>query len=226
MDYRELVVVIVIILIIVVICVVSWSKFKGNSDIPNSTDVDNTEMSKLNSFYYKDGKYVYYAPLTEVFSELIQMRRDDIIDGNIYHLFFWTQRVEISNKISISLFGALFDKTNEFAITNLPIYMNRVNYKEFPLKVDDDHEMNLNYYENIVLKLDISGLTFGSNDNEYDLTDANKGETRVEDIKMMDYGLITFQYFETDGGKVKLYSCFKTDDENKAEEYLLKTYTN
>lgn len=226
MDYQTSVVVIAIILIIVIVCVVSWSKFKGNSDIPNSLDVNNVEMSKLNSFYYKDGKYVYYAPLTEVFSELMQMKRDDIIDGTICHLFFWTQRVEISNKISISLFGALFDKTNEFAQTNLPIYMNRVNYKDFPLKVDDDHEMNLNYYENIVLKLDISGLTFGTDDDEYDLTDASDSETRVEDIKMMEYGLITFQYFETDGVKIKLLSCFKTDDENKAEEYLLKTYTN
>lgn len=104
--------------------------------------------------------------------------------------------------------------------------MNRVNYKEFPLKVNDNHELNLNYYENIVLKLDISGITSGSNNNEYDLTDASDSETRIEDIGMMEYGLITFQYFETDGGKVKLYSCFKTDDESKAEEYLNKTYAN
>ena len=218
MDYQKLVVVIVIILIIVV-CVVSWSKFKGQSDISNSTGINDVEMSKLNSFYYKDGKYVYYAPLTEVFSELIQMGRNNMIDGNKYNLLFWTQRVETPNKISISLFGSLADQTGEFAQTDLPIYMNRVNYKEFPLKVNDNHELNLNYYENIVLKL-------GSNDNEYDLTDANDSETRIEDIGMMEYGLITFQYFETDSVKVKLLSCFNTDDESKAEEYLNKTYAN
>ena len=219
MDYQKLVVLIVIILIIVVVCVVSWSKFNGQSDIPNSMGINNVEMSKLNSFYYKDGKYVYYAPLTEVFSELMQMKIDNMISGNKYILLFWTQRVETPNKILISLFGALTDKTNDYAQTNLPIYMNRVNYKEFPLKVNDNHELNLNYYENIVLKL-------GSNDNEYDLTDANDSETRIEDIGMMEYGLITFQYFETDSVKVKLLSCFNTDDESKAEEYLNKTYAD
>ena len=90
MDYQKLVVVIVIILIIVVVCVVSWSKFHSNSDIPNSIGINNVEMSKLNSFYYKDGKYVYYAPLTEVFSELMQMKRDDMINGNKYIL--WSRK--------------------------------------------------------------------------------------------------------------------------------------